>query len=111
MMIRILTTSICFGAVLATSAAAHDDDVVSKARQLGIATGKTYVCAPAEARPDARADFEEMFDRILHVDGHEVAFVFAVGIGYGAASDQTGLDCAKLTEHVNTVKAEMGLGE
>jgi hypothetical protein len=89
---------------------AHDDDLVSKARQLGIAVGKTYVCAPADNRPNARADFEDMFDRILHVEGHQVAFVFAVGIGYGAASDQAGLDCAKLTEHVNAVKAEMGLG-
>ena len=107
-MIRILAA--CFGAVLATSALAHDDDIVSKARQLGIAVGKTYVCAPAENHNNDRADFEEMFDMILDVDGHEVAFVFAVGIGYGAASDQTGLDCAKLTKHVAEVKAEMGLG-
>jgi hypothetical protein len=109
-MIRTLASSLCFGAVLTTSAMAHDDDLVSKARQLGIATGQTYVCGPAENRANARADFEDMFDRILRVDGHEVAFVFAVGIGYGAASDQAGLDCAKLTEHVNAVKAEMGLG-
>ena len=107
-MIRILAA--CFCAVLTTSALAHDDDFISKVRQLGIAVGKTYVCAPVENRANARTDFEEMFDMILDVDGHEVAFVFAVGIGYGAASDQTGLDCTKLTEHVNTVKAEMGIG-
>jgi hypothetical protein len=51
-----------------------------------------------------------MFDTILDIDGHELAFVFAVGIGYGAASDKTGLDCAKLIERVNAVKAAMGLG-
>jgi len=90
---------------------AHDEEIISKARQLGIAVGKTYVCAPLEKRPAARIDFEDMFDLILAKDGHEVAFVFAVGIGYGAASDQTGLDCAKLTEHVNSVKTRMGLEE
>ena len=109
-MIRTLALSFCFYAVLMTSALAHDDDLVSKVRQLGIAVGKTYICAPAENRDNARADFEEMFDMILDVDGHELAFVFAVGIGYGAASDQTETDCAKLNEHVNAVKAEMGLG-
>ena len=108
-MIRNLATSFFVSVVLTTSAMAHDDNLVSKVRHLGIAVGKTYICAPVENRANARADFEEMFDMILDVDGHEIAFVFAVGIGYGAASDQTGLDCAKLTEHVNAVKTEMGL--
>ena len=74
-MIRTLALSFCFYAVLMTSALAHDDDLVSKVRQLGIAVGKTYICAPLENRDNARADFEEMFDMILDVDGHELAFV------------------------------------
>jgi len=108
-MIRTLTASFCLSAVLATSAMAHDDPLTAKARQLGIAVGKTYVCAPLENRPGARADFERMFDTILVENGHELAFVFAVGIGFGAASDHAELDCATLTKHVNAVKAKMGL--
>jgi len=109
-MIRNLLVLFCCAAVLPTSAIAHDEELVPKVRQLGIAVGKAYVCAPVEDRAYARADFEEMFDTILDVDGHELAFVFAVGIGYGAASDKAGLDCAKLIERVNAVKARMGLG-
>jgi phosphotransferase system glucose/maltose/N-acetylglucosamine-specific IIC component len=109
-MIRNLVVFFCFGALLATSATAYDENLVPRVRQLGIAVGKAYVCAPVEDRAYARADFEEMFDTILDIDGHELAFVFAVGIGYGAASDKTGLDCAKLIERVNAVKAAMGLG-
>jgi hypothetical protein len=109
-MIRNLAAFFCLVAVVATSAMAHDENLIPKVRQLGIAVGKAYVCAPVEDRAYARADFEEMFDTILDIDGHEFAFVFAVGIGYGAASDKTGLDCRQLIEHVNAVKAEMGLG-
>lgn len=109
-MIRNLAAFCCLGAVLATSAVAHDENLIPKVRQLGIAVGKAYVCTPLGDRDYARADFEEMFDTILKIDGHELAFVFAVGIGYGAATDQTGLDCKQLIERVNAVKAEMGLG-
>lgn len=109
-MIRNLLVLFCCGVLLATSATAHDENLVPRVRQLGIAVGKAYVCAPVEDRSHARADFEEMFDRILETDGHELAFVFAVGIGYGAASDKTGLDCERLIEQVNAVKSKMGLG-
>ena len=107
---RILASLFCCAAIDATSAMAYDESLVPKARRLGIAVGKAYVCAPLEHRAHDRADFEEMFDSILEIDGQELAFVFAVGIGYGAASDKAGLDCAKLTKQVDAVKAELGLG-
>ena len=94
---------------MTTSAMAHDLDITNKARQLGIAVGKTYSCVPTEERPIALADAEEMFDMIYFADGHEVAFVFAVGIGYGAGSEKNETDCTDLVEHVNAVKVEMGL--
>jgi hypothetical protein len=110
MMMRSLTFSTALGMLLVTSAMAHDDGITNKARQLGLAVGKTYTCLSEKDRPEARADFEEMFDMIYHIDGNEVAFAFAVAIGYGAASDKKETDCAELLTHVNAVKAEMGLG-
>lgn len=110
-MMQTLALSIGLSALLATSAMAHDDGLTEKARQLGIAVGKTYSCLPKEERADAQADFEEMFDMIHHVDGHELAFVFAVAIGYGAASEKTEADCTELPKLVNAVKAQMGLGD
>lgn len=109
-MMRTLTLSIGFGALLATHVMAHDNGITDKARQLGLAVGKTYTCLPEAERPEARADFEEMFDMIHHIDGNEIAFVFAVAIGYGAASEKTETDCTELLEHVNAVKGDMGLG-
>ena len=109
-MIRNLAAFFFFATIVATSAMAHDESLIPKVRQLGIAVGQAYACGPREHRSYTRADFEEMFDTILDVDGQELAFVFAVAIGYGAASDPTGLDCAQLTKHLDAVKAEMGLG-
>ncbi len=109
-MTRTMILSMCLSALLATSAMSHDDGTTEKARHLGIAIGKTYTCTPEADRPVARADFEEMFDMIYHTDGNEIAFVFAVAIGYGAASDVTEAECTELLEHVTAVKAEMGLG-
>jgi hypothetical protein len=109
-MMRNLTFAIGLSALLATSAIAHDDSVIKKARQLGIAVGKTYTCLPEEDRAAAQSNFEEMFDMIHHVDGHELAFVFAVAIGYGSASDITEPDCTELPNLVHAVSAEMGLG-
>ena len=110
-MTRSLSLSICLSALLATSAMAHDDGKTEQARHLGMAIGKTYTCMPEADRPVARADFEEMFDMIYHTDGNEIAFVFAVAIGYGAASDVTEAQCTELLEHVTAVKTELGLGE
>lgn len=109
-MIRSLTLSVGFGALIATSAMAHDDGITQKARQLGLAVGKTYTCVPEAERAVERADFEEMFDMIDHVDGNEIALVFAVAVGFGAASEQTDKTCTELLPLVNAVKAEMGLG-
>jgi hypothetical protein len=109
-MMRTMTFSVGLGALIATQAMAHDDGTTESARQLGLAVGKTYTCLPEAERPEARADFEEMFDIILYADGNEIAFVFAVAIGYGAASEKTEADCTELLEHVNAVKAEMRLG-
>jgi hypothetical protein len=110
MVTRIIALSLCFGASLATSVFAHDEGVNDKARHLGIAVGKTFACHPEVGRSAARADFEEMFDMIYHTDGNEIAFVFAVAIGYGAASDVTEAECAELMPLVDAAKAELGLG-
>ncbi len=109
-MMRTLLLSLGIGGLIASSAVAQDGGVKEKARHLGLAVGKTYTCVPEEDRGDARAEFEEMFDQIYAVDGHEVAFVFAVAIGYGAASEKAENDCSELLAHVNAVKAEMGFG-
>lgn len=109
-MIRTVAVSIFAGTLLATSAFAHDDGITEKVRHLGISIGKTYACHSEEDRAEARADAEEMFDRIYVVDGHELAFVFAVGVGYGAASEKIDANCAELLPLVKAVKADMGLG-
>lgn len=109
-MIRTFTLSLCASAVLATPSLAHDDGITEKVRHLGIATGKTYACTPESERAVARADAEEMFDMIHHMDGRELAFVFAVAVGYGAASEKTDADCTELLPLVNAAKADMGLG-
>src|SRR5210317_1392952 len=110
MMRQTIALSFCASAFLATSGLAHDDGITEKVRHLGIAAGKTYACYPEEDRDEARADIEEMFDMIHHMDGRDLAFVFAVGVGYGAASEKADSDCTELLTHVKAVKAEMGLG-
>ena len=50
-----------------------------------------------------------MFDMIYELDGKELAFVFAVGIGYGAAMEDEAANCETLLPLVNDVKAEFGL--
>ena len=109
-MIRALFLSVGIGALITTSATAHDDGITQKARQLGLAVGKTYTCVPEAERAVERADFEEMFDMFHHVDGKEVALVFAVAVGFGAAMEQSENTCTELMPLVNAVKAEMGLG-
>lgn len=82
---------------------------MAKARQLGVAVGKTYGCVAEDNREAARAEFEDMFDMIYDLDGKELAFAFAVGIGYGAATDKAAVDCDTLLPLVNEAKAEFGL--
>lgn len=106
---RTIALSLSMSMLLATTALAHDDGLTEKVRHFGIAVGKTYSCYPEEDRAVARADMEEMFDMIHHTDGNEMAFVFAVGVGYGAASEKTDTDCTELLTHVKAAKAEMGL--
>ena len=106
---RTLILSLCFGALCATPSLAHDEDTIAKARHLGIAVGKTYSCIAEESRAAARAEFEDMFDMIYELDGKELAFVFAVGIGYGAAMEDEAANCETLLPLVNDVKAEFGL--
>ena len=106
---RTLILSLCFGALCAMPSLAHEDDTEAKARHLGIAVGKTYNCIAEENRAAARAEFEDMFDMIYELDGKELAFIFAVGIGYGAAQDDDAADCETLLPLVNNAKAEFGL--
>jgi hypothetical protein len=106
---RTLILSICFGALCAAPSFAHDEDTITKARHLGISVGKTYSCIAEENRAAARAEFEDMFDMIYDLDGKELAFVFAVGIGYGAAQEHDAVDCENLLPLVNDAKAEFGL--
>lgn len=109
-MLRPTMISVFVAGAFATSAAADEVNYDAKVRQLGIAVGKAHSCAEAEARPLLRDDSETIYDLILFELGHELAYIFAVGVGYGAASSLEGVDCAKLTAHVNEVKAKMGLG-
>jgi hypothetical protein len=106
---RRLILFLCFGTLCATPSLAHDEKSMEAARHLGIAVGKTYSCVAEEKRAAARAEFEDMFDLIYDLDGKELALVFAVGIGYGAAQKHDMTECEKLLPMVNAAKAEFGL--
>lgn len=107
---RMALATLCCGALFATPAVSHDIDLKQKARELGVAIGNHYTCIAKDEKALARADSEAMYDMILFQFGHELAYVYAVAVGYGAGMDKSGFDCEKLTAHLAEVKGKMGLG-
>jgi hypothetical protein len=106
---RYLVT-LCAGAFLASAASAHEVNLKTEARELGIAVGQDYTCTAEDGREIARADSEEMFDSILFDIDREHAYIYAVGVGFGAASDAADVDCEGISANLKNVKAKFGLG-
>lgn len=107
-MTRTIAAALGLSVAMAGGALAHDDvSLKEKARQLGVAVGQHYVCTPAEEREAVKRNSEAMFDTILRGVGHETAYLYAVSVGFGAAGDQTDVDCEALAAQLEQVKVRM----
>ena len=104
----------CLGALGASGAlaqhAGHGIDLRHGARELGVMVGAAYVCTPDDRKPAARGESETMFDMILAEAGHEVAYLFAVSVGYGAGTGVEDGNCDAILDYVSGVKTRMFLG-
>jgi hypothetical protein len=106
---RTALTALCLWLGVSSSAFAHDVDMKTKTRELGLSVGNAYVRAAAADKVAFKADSEAIYDRILHDLGPSLAYVYAVSAGFGASLDVDGLDCAKLAKHWSGTKTKFEL--
>jgi hypothetical protein len=99
---RALLVTLCLAFFLAlsvsTPAIAHDEDMVKKGRELGLAVGNAYACAGADEKAAFKADSEAIYALILHDLGPSYAYLYAVSVGFGASLPVSELDCEMLAE-------------
>lgn len=100
----------CMAVASAAPALAHDDDEhKEKARRIGLAVGKAYACSEGAEKAKLKSDSEDLYDTVLFDAGHEVAYIYAVGVGFGAAKQDPAADCAKLQAHVDSLMKQIGV--
>ena len=104
--------ALCLGTASAAQAqgSGHGIDLGQGARELGLMVGAAYVCTPDERKPAARNEAESMFDMILYETGHEVAYLFAVSMGYGAGIEAEDIKCDAVLDYVGGIKQDMFTG-
>lgn len=114
-MTKAIFSALCASALLTTTAVAqqsgHGIDLKNGARELGVMVGSAYACTPDARKPAARDEAETMFDIILLEAGHEVAYQFAVSVGYGAGGGTADVQCDAVIEWVTDVKTDMFMGD
>jgi hypothetical protein len=101
---RTILVVLGLGLSISTSALAHDETMVEKSRELGLAVGNTYVCAGADAKAAFKADSEAIYAKILHDLGPSYAYLYAVSVGFGASIPVGELDCKMLGEQWSGTK-------
>lgn len=110
MMLRTMMATALVGLALAPPVGAQGTDMKKWARDLGIAVGETYVCTEGAEKAETQILSEAIFDTINFEASHEIAYIYAVGVGYGAALERENRDCDALKAHVEKLKAHMNMG-
>ena len=87
----------------------HVVDMAQKVRAFGISAGNAYVCVAAEDKATFKAESEFIYAMTLDELGPELAYIYAVSVGFGAAVDGGKLDCKKLATHWTDMKVEFGM--
>lgn len=110
-LVRSIAAALWLGAVLVMPVTADTVKLKEDARELGISVGQAYVCTPDDKKAMARGDSEAIYDTILFGIDHEHAYIYAVAVGYGAATKKSDIDCKKIAARLSGVRSKMGLGE
>jgi len=110
-LVHSIAAALYLGAAFAMPATADTVKLKEDARELGISVGQAYVCTPDDQKAMARADSEAIYDTILFGIDHEHAYIYAVAVGYGAATQKSDIDCKQIAARLSGVRSKMGLGE
>ncbi|MEM1313458.1 MAG: hypothetical protein AAGI51_02820 [Pseudomonadota bacterium] len=88
---------------------AEEAVIVQKIRAMAVGVGNAYACTSEESRDLFREESHHLFDLIVQDAGSDVAFIYAVGLGYGAAAPADVIDCERMLGHWETIRTDYDL--
>lgn len=86
-----------------------EDEMVKKVRGLSVAIGNAYACTAEDDRGTFKEESHHLFDLILQDVGSDMAFLYATGIGYGAAVPADKIDCPAMLEQWEGIRTDYDL--
>lgn len=95
--------------VAATAGGAVAEDkpgMREKVRALGIGIGNAYVCTEEADRAEFKEEAQYLFDLILQDVGSDMAYIYAVGLGYGSSVSIDKLDCPDMLQQWQEIRED-----